>query len=305
MTPPPAAKRSACICEDISFGMENKPIPVFNEVDDDTSLPRFRYIKCLRVTKDVMAAIFNAAKSPDKSYMPFSHDPMPATEVYVDPGNGGLATGLRMLSQRGISEVGAPQNLRIVTRGVHLPLEVFKTEVAGWGVRCRERITAGTFICEYGGEVIPFEIAEAREQHTSAYLFELNHFHRSLPLVLEATEERMGCKIDPITRRGIESRCMAAHLKPLSIDAIECGNVARFINNRDIEPNCGVQPVLTAQNHSTIFYSLAIFAIKDIPAGAELNYCYGYNNCGEGTELPDWYRESCGLGRAEDASGRT
>jgi hypothetical protein len=85
-------------------------------------------------------------------------------------------------------------------------------------------------------------------------LFELNHFHRSLPLVLEATEERMGCKIDPITRRGIESRCMAAHLKPLSIDAIECGNVARFINNRDIEPNCGVQPVLTAQNHSTIFY---------------------------------------------------
>jgi SET domain-containing protein len=45
---------------------------------------------------------------------------------------------------------------RVVGKGIKLPLQVFKCEAAnkGWGVRCAEVISAGTFISEYVGEIL-------------------------------------------------------------------------------------------------------------------------------------------------------
>lgn len=43
----------------------------------------------------------------------------------------------------------------MVSRGIQLPLEVFKTSNGrGWGVRCAEDVTIGTFICDYVGRLI-------------------------------------------------------------------------------------------------------------------------------------------------------
>jgi hypothetical protein len=43
---------------------------------------------------------------------------------------------------------------RVIDEGISLPLEIFRTENSGWGLRCSCDIAIGTFICEYAGEII-------------------------------------------------------------------------------------------------------------------------------------------------------
>ena len=44
---------------------------------------------------------------------------------------------------------------RVVSQGLQLPLEVFKTSNGrGWGVRCSCDIPIGTFICDYVGRLL-------------------------------------------------------------------------------------------------------------------------------------------------------
>ncbi|CAN8255269.1 unnamed protein product [Cochlearia groenlandica] len=43
-----------------------------------------------------------------------------------------------------------PCYLRVTQCGIKFNLEIFKTESRGWGVRSRDRIPSGSFICEYG-----------------------------------------------------------------------------------------------------------------------------------------------------------
>ena len=43
---------------------------------------------------------------------------------------------------------------RVVARGIKLPLEVFKTEHKGWGVRCVVDIPVGSFVCDYAGLIL-------------------------------------------------------------------------------------------------------------------------------------------------------
>lgn len=54
----------------------------------------------------------------------------------------------------------APEAFKVASRGVQLPLEVYKVDQEkGWGVRCRQDIPIGTFVCEYVGELISEEMA--------------------------------------------------------------------------------------------------------------------------------------------------
>lgn len=41
---------------------------------------------------------------------------------------------------------------RLVQRGIRVRLQVFQTEGRGWGVRCRDDLDHGTFVCIYAGE---------------------------------------------------------------------------------------------------------------------------------------------------------
>lgn len=58
-----------------------------------------------------------------------------------------------------------------------MPLEVFMTPNKGWGVRCREPLTPGAFVCCYIGEVVTESmvkvLAAKEEDH---YLFTLDFF---------------------------------------------------------------------------------------------------------------------------------
>ncbi|KAM4711365.1 histone-lysine N-methyltransferase SETDB2 [Anableps anableps] len=43
---------------------------------------------------------------------------------------------------------------RLVQRGLRVRLQVFETEERGWGVRCRDDLDRGTFVCIYAGVVL-------------------------------------------------------------------------------------------------------------------------------------------------------
>ncbi|XP_063322568.1 histone-lysine N-methyltransferase SETDB2 isoform X2 [Pelmatolapia mariae] len=43
---------------------------------------------------------------------------------------------------------------RLVQRGIRVRLQVFQTENRGWGVRCRDDLDRGTFVCIYAGVVL-------------------------------------------------------------------------------------------------------------------------------------------------------
>lgn len=42
---------------------------------------------------------------------------------------------------------------RLVQRGIRVRLQVFQTDSCGWGVRCRDDLDRGTFVCTYAGQV--------------------------------------------------------------------------------------------------------------------------------------------------------
>ena len=58
-------------------------------------------------------------------------------------------------------QCGADCTNRVVGNGITAPLQVFKTVGRGWGVRSRNPIRAGTFVCEYTGVMLRDEDAEA------------------------------------------------------------------------------------------------------------------------------------------------
>ncbi|XP_024918196.1 histone-lysine N-methyltransferase SETDB2 isoform X2 [Cynoglossus semilaevis] len=43
---------------------------------------------------------------------------------------------------------------RLVQRGIRIRLQVFQTDQCGWGVRCRDDLDRGTFVCIYAGVIL-------------------------------------------------------------------------------------------------------------------------------------------------------
>ena len=52
-------------------------------------------------------------------------------------------------------------------------MELYKTQLTGWGVRALQEIPKGTFVCEYVGEIITDKEADQRED--DSYLFDLEN----------------------------------------------------------------------------------------------------------------------------------
>ncbi|KAL4638685.1 hypothetical protein ACB092_03G163700 [Castanea dentata] len=115
-------------------------------------------------------------------------------------------------------------------------LEIFKTELKGWGVRTLSYIPSGSFICEYIGEILHDEEAKRRINKD-------NYQNGSFQ------EEVDGDYI---------------------IDATHSGNVARFINHSS-SPNVFAQNVLYDHDDKR-FPHIMLFASKDIPPPQELTF---------------------------------
>ncbi|KAF8476937.1 hypothetical protein BDZ91DRAFT_769233 [Kalaharituber pfeilii] len=164
---------------------------------------------------------------------------------------------------------------RVVQRGRKIPLEIFKTENKGWGLRCPQRIPKGTFIDTYPGELITTEEAEKRALVYSAsglsYLFDLDKFSK-----VRKTEEDEN---DPWSEYR-ESAVETVDPKDIYvIDGKDFGGVTRFINH-SCDPNLLIYAV-TRERADDRLYDLAMFAHKDIPAYQELTFSYVGGDKGE------------------------
>ncbi|KAA0719895.1 Histone-lysine N-methyltransferase EHMT1 [Triplophysa tibetana] len=126
---------------------------------------------------------------------------------------------------------------RVVQNGMRTRLQLFRTQLMGWGVKTLQDIPQGTFICEYVGEIISDAEADVREN--DSYLFSLDN--------------KVG-----------DMYC---------VDARFYGNISRFINHH-CDPN--LFPCRVFTSHQDLrFPHIAFFACKNINAGDELGFDYG------------------------------
>lgn len=136
----------------------------------------------------------------------------------------------------------------VVQNGIHVQLQVFKTEHKGFGVKTLQFIPKLSFICEYAGELIDKFEAQKRIKDRSPqepnYIYVLNEFN---------SESSSSCTI---------------------IDPTFVGNVGRYLNHC-CSPNLIPVPVRA----NSMVPRICFFAKRDIFPHEELTYIYGTDTC--------------------------
>ncbi|XP_010677133.2 histone-lysine N-methyltransferase, H3 lysine-9 specific SUVH6 [Beta vulgaris subsp. vulgaris] len=153
---------------------------------------------------------------------------------------------------------------RVSQHGIKLPLEIFKTESKGWGLRSLSSIPSGSFVCEYIGELLDDKEAEQRVGNDE-YLFDIGQNY-SDPTLREELSALMPDK--PSSCRDVVENV------GFTLDAGIYGNVGRFINH-SCSPNLFAQNVLYDHDDKRIPH-IMMFACENIPPLQELTYHYNY-----------------------------
>jgi SET domain-containing protein len=128
-------------------------------------------------------------------------------------------------------------------RKQHLRTSVFDTEAKGFGVFLFDGASAGDFVMEYVGEVLPFA-AYAKRKH----FYDRRNFQHAYFMRLSADEV---------------------------IDATRCGNIARFINH-SCSPNLETQKWAVGGE-----MCIGLFALRNIQPGEELSFDYNFQSFGD------------------------
>ncbi|KAK4087714.1 hypothetical protein PCL_01139 [Purpureocillium lilacinum] len=143
---------------------------------------------------------------------------------------------------------------RVVERGRTVPLQIFRTDDRGWGVRTQEALKKGQFVDRYFGEIITSAEADRRRdaaavsQRKDVYLFALDKF----------TDPD---SLDPRLRGP-----------PLEVDGEFMSGPTRFINH-SCDPNLRIF-ARVGDHADKHLHDLALFAIRDIQRGEELTFDY-------------------------------
>ncbi|MCI08251.1 Histone-lysine N-methyltransferase H3 lysine-9 specific SUVH1-like, partial [Trifolium medium] len=216
--------RTGVILPDLTSGGEKVPVCLVNDVDNEKGPAYFTYIPTLKNPRPVAPLESSAGCSCIGGCQPGNFN-CPCIQK-----NGG---------------------------GLKFRLEVFRTNNKGWGLRSWDAIRAGTFICEYAGEVIDNARAEMLGgENDDEYIFDSTRIYQQLevfPADIEAPK--------------IPS--------PLYITAKNEGNVARFMNH-SCSPNVLWRPIVRENKNESDLH-IAFYAIRHIPPMMELTYDYGIN----------------------------
>eukprot|EP00400_MALV-I_sp_L67-5_P001302 gene1302-278_t len=192
---------------------------------------------------------------------------------------------------------------RVVSRGISKKLEVFWAgKDKGFGVRCKQKLLVGDFICEYVGEILTSHEADERGlTNGDAYLFDLttaqNNDHRDwIEIALQAETGKMNVRNQtreeqqrvpksarkqtiggtPPTPEQSQSQGYSQDpgKQDLVIDANWLGNVGRFINH-SCAPNL-LKSFVWGSIQDPRAPRIAFFAAQDIEPFTELVYDYAY-----------------------------
>ncbi|KAJ4813624.1 hypothetical protein LUZ62_026190 [Rhynchospora pubera] len=256
-------REGLCVA-DISQGQEKMPICAINTVDDEKP-PEFNYITRMIYPAGYEKTVASGCECTGRcssskkcacalkngGEMPFNF-------------SGAIVQAKPLIFECGPACRCPPSCYnRVSQRGIRIPLEIFKTETRGWGVRSLSSIPSGSFVCEYLGELLKDEEAEKRK-HNDAYLFDIGHNYDDAAL----WEGLAGFVA------GTKSGSEASESEGFTIDAAEMGNVGRFINH-SCSPNLYAQNVLFDHNDREMPHVM-FFAAENIPPLQELTYHYNY-----------------------------
>jgi hypothetical protein len=283
-----SAVADSLVSDDVSGGQEARPIPLLNEVDEETEVQLSTGAGSFEYAKQVVwrhpRAIEQRARltladwggrcidSEATAWLPGTDD-SGGQPIRREGGGGGSAynkEGCLLFARDCIFECNASCSCppecpnRVVGRGISVPLQVVKTVGRGWGVRSRVRLTAGTFVCEYTGNLLLDSDAEAAGLEVDdSYLFNLDGEEKGQVSKRQRTGSAANVSASQQTAKNPE----------LAVDASSIGSVARFVNHC-CEPNLFVQSVFI--EYSRRVHRIALFAARDIEPYEELTYDYGY-----------------------------
>ena len=262
------ATRDKAILLDLSSKVENTPVCLVNDVDDEKGPSYFNYVtgveylRPLSKTKALQSCKCPSVclpGDPNCSCSQLNGGDLPYTS------SGLLVKHIPMLYECS-SRCQCSQDCRnrVTQKGVYLNFEVFWTGDCGWGVRSWDPIRAGTFICEYAGKIID-ETNMNMDGEEDEYTF-----CTSWPID-KALRWNQGAEL--LEDASANVRTERLKKLPIVISAKSSGNVARFLNH-SCSPNLLWQPV--QYDHADNSYPhIMFFAMKHIPPMTELTYDYG------------------------------
>ncbi|GMH29440.1 hypothetical protein Nepgr_031283 [Nepenthes gracilis] len=252
--------RAGVILPDLTSGLENIPVSLVNDIDDEKGLAHFTYYRGLKYSRPV-----NLPSPCSSCNCQGACQPGDSRCTCIQKNGGYLpytASGVLVNHKSLIHECGpscpCPPTCRgrVSQAGFKVRLEVFKTKDKGWGLRSWEPIRAGCFICEYAGEVVnKYDSDKFGLDYNDHYIFDATRIFEPL--------EAMPCDLYVSDNIPV----------PLVVNSKYIGNVARFMNH-SCSPNVFWQPVLRGNNNEGSFH-IAFFAIKHISPMSELTYDYG------------------------------
>ncbi|XP_059669331.1 histone-lysine N-methyltransferase, H3 lysine-9 specific SUVH5-like [Cornus florida] len=242
--------KNFCVVSDISQEKEDIPINAVIANDDDKP-PAFTYIKNM-----IYPELLNHSSPIGCDCIDGCSDLKSCSCTIKNGGEIPFNDDGAMVKQKPIVYECGPSckcppscKNRVSQHGIRYELEVFNTNLRGWGVRSRNSISSGSFICEYVGELLRDREAEKRTGNDE-YLFDIG-------LVNEDEDEDEDKGDDGYT-----------------IDAAHSGNVGRFINH-SCSPNLYAQNVLYDHENKRMSHVMLI-ATRLIPPLQELTYDYNY-----------------------------
>ncbi|RZB59620.1 histone-lysine N-methyltransferase, H3 lysine-9 specific SUVH4-like [Glycine soja] len=264
------------VCEDITGGQEDMPIPATNLVDDPPVPPTdFTYCKSLKVAKNVKLPM-NATGCKCEG---ICNDPTTCACAlrngsdfpYVSRDGGRLIEAKDVVFECGPKCGCGPGCVnRTSQRGLRYRLEVFRTAKKGWAVRSWDFIPSGAPVCEYTGILARAEDMDSVLENN--YIFEIDCLQTIKGLGGRERRSQDG-DIPANLLDKYHDQCSES-VPEFCIDAGSTGNIARFINHC-CEPNLFVQCVLSTHDDLRLA-RIMLFAADNIPPLQELTYDYGY-----------------------------
>ncbi|KAJ6346838.1 hypothetical protein OIU76_003506 [Salix suchowensis] len=237
------SSRAGLILPDLTSGAESTPVSLVNDVDEDKGPAYFTYVSTVKKNEGNFPYTANGALV---CRAPVIHECGPTCACFPNCKN------------------------RVSQTGLKFHLEVFKTKDRGWGLRSWDPIRAGTFICEYAGEVIE-KVSQGEEGDGDDYVFDTSRVYESFRWNYEPGLVEEDSSVEAIEEPKVPS--------PLVISSKNVGNVARFMNH-SCYPNVFWQPIMYEHN-SESFIHIGFFAMRHIPPMTELTYDYGKSRVGE------------------------
>ncbi|CAN4082232.1 unnamed protein product [Withania somnifera] len=263
------------VCEDISGGLEDIPIPATNLVDDPPVAPTgFTYrsdIICAKGIKLPSAPTGCNCRGSCLDPRICSCAKLNGSDFpYVHKDGGRLIEPKAVVFECGPNCGCGPACVnRTSQKGLRYRLEVFRTPNKGWGVRSWDFVPSGATICEYIGLLKKTDQIDPAADNN--YVFDIDCLQTMKGL--DGRERRLGeVSLPGYWQKDVEKTSDGG--PEYCIDAVSVGNVARFINH-SCQPNLFVQCVLST-HHDIGLARVVLMAADNIPPLQELTYDYGY-----------------------------